>query len=129
MYDVKKPETEKCEAVEDESPGGIWGGNGRALAGHKGPSGYLLGRMNLEAGTNPGPAVQSQAVTVTVNLKLNWATVGLPDGGPGACGAGRRFQRPTGGAKQAASLGYYSPRAFSSGPRRLRRTCISNLLR
>jgi hypothetical protein len=105
------------------------GGNGRALAGHKGPSGYLLGRMNLEAGTNPGPAVQSQAVTVTVNLKLNWATAGLPDGGPGACGAGRRFQRPTGGAKQAASLGYYSPRAFSSGPRRLRRTCISNLLR
>ncbi len=70
-------------------PGGVWGllwaGNGRALAGSKGP--YLLGRMNLKTGTNR--PVKSQAV--------NWATAGLL-AGPLACWpafpAARRRQQP-----------------------------------
>ena len=83
----KNEKRKRAEAVEDPSPGGVWGGNGRALTGSKGP--YLLGRMNLKAGLNR--PVQSQAVN------LNWATVGLL-AGPLACWwafpAARRRQQP-----------------------------------
>ena len=61
----KNQKRKRAEGVEFPSPGGVWGGNGRALTGSKGP--YLLGRMNLKAGLNR--PVQSQAV--------NWATAGL----------------------------------------------------
>ncbi len=61
----KNQKRNRAEAVEGPSPGGVWGGNGRALTGSRGP--YLLGRMNLKSGTNR--PVQSQAV--------NWATAGL----------------------------------------------------
>ena len=81
----KNEKRKRAEAVEDPSPGGVWGGNGRALTVPKGP--YLLGRMNLKAGLNR--LVQSQAV--------NWATVGLLVG-PLACWraipAARRRQQP-----------------------------------
>jgi len=68
----KNQKRERAEGVEGPSPGGVWGGNGRALMGPKGP--YLLSGEILIPGLNR--PVQSRAV--------NWATAGLL-AGPLAC--------------------------------------------
>ena len=68
----KTQKRKRAEAVDGPSPGGVWGGNGRALTGPKGP--YLLpGKMLIPGFNRP---VQSQAV--------NWATAGLL-AGPRRC--------------------------------------------
>ena len=56
---LKQKNRKRAEvAVEGPSPGAVWGGNRRALAGSKGP--YLMGRMNLKAGLSR--PVESRAV-------------------------------------------------------------------
>jgi hypothetical protein len=79
----KKVKWKRAEGVEGPSPRpgprAVFGCNGRALMGRKGPY-LLLGEMLIPGFNRP---VQSQAV--------NWATAGLL-ADPG--GAGRRSQRP-----------------------------------
>ena len=60
----KNEKRKRAEAVEDPSPGGVWGGNGRALTGPKGP--YLLSGEILIPGFNR--PVQSRAVNWGVAL-------------------------------------------------------------
>jgi hypothetical protein len=71
----------RAEGVAGPSPGPVFGGNGRALVGPKGPYLMPVGRTNLKARLNR--PVQSQAA--------NWATVGLL-AGPLACS--RASQQP-----------------------------------
>ncbi len=81
----KKVKWKRAEGVEGPSPGPVFGGNGRALMGSKGP--YLLPGEILIPGFNR--PVQSQAV--------NWATAGLLADPPRfwpAFPAARRRQQP-----------------------------------
>jgi len=90
----KKVKWKRAEGVEGPSPGPVFGGNGRALMGPKGP--YLLPGEILIPGFNR--PVQSQAV--------NWATAGLL---AGPLAAGGHFQRPSAEAHLRPLTGASAP--------------------
>ncbi len=109
----KNQKRKRAQGVEVPSPWGVWGGNGRALTGSKGP--YLLSGEILIPGLNR--PVQSPAV--------NWATAGLLVDHRSAVLAGVAEegggQRPQGGSSRRPHRGGVQTPAC---PRFGRRLCI-----